>query len=168
MVGADDEEWLIGRREARALAGRRHVLSIYRKTDAPGRPYALAMANNVSFFSIQADDVDRARRFYEGVFQWRFEPWGPPGFYLIHTGDEQSPGIMGALQKRREPVTGTGMIGYECTMSVDDIDAAIRAVEAQGGSIAMAKFQIPTVGTGCYFHDTEGNLAGAMQYEQKM
>ena len=32
-------------------------------------------------------------------------------------------------------------------------------------AISMAKFHIPTVGTGCYFHDTEGNVAGAMQYE---
>ena len=49
------------------------------------------MANNLSFFSIHADDLDRARGFYEQVFGWRFEPWGPPGFYLIHTGDAQNP-----------------------------------------------------------------------------
>jgi hypothetical protein len=28
------------------------------------------------------------------------------------------------------------------------------------------KFHIPTVGTGIYFIDTEGNVAGAMQYEK--
>jgi predicted enzyme related to lactoylglutathione lyase len=123
------------------------------------------MAKNVSFFSIHADDLDRARKFYEGVFQWTFEPWGPPGFYLIHTGDQQNPGILGALQKRREPLSGTGMKGFECSISVDDIDETIRAVQALGGTITMAKFHIPTVGTGCYFQDTEGNVAGAMQYE---
>jgi len=123
------------------------------------------MPNNLSFFSIHADDLARARRFYEEVFAWRFEPWGPPGFYLIHTGDELNPGILGSLSKRREPVTGTGMIGFECSVSVDDIDKTIRAVEANGGKIAMAKFHIPTVGTGIYFNDTEGNVAGAMQYE---
>ena len=123
------------------------------------------MANNLSFFAIHADDVDRGCRFYEQVFGWRFEPWGPPGFYLIHTGDAQNPGIMGALSGRREPLTGTGMRGFECTISVDDIDQTIRAVEANGGKTAMAKFHIPTVGTGFYFHDTEGNRAGAMQYE---
>jgi hypothetical protein len=30
----------------------------------------------------------------------------------------------------------------------------------------MAKFHIPTVGHGMYFTDTEGNRAGAMQYDQ--
>ena len=66
-----------------------------------------------------------------------------------------------------EPVKGTGMTGFECTISVEDIDATIRAIEANGGKIVMAKFQIPTVGSGIYFNDTEGNFVGAMQYERK-
>jgi predicted enzyme related to lactoylglutathione lyase len=123
------------------------------------------MANNLSFFSIHADNLDRARGFYETVFGWRFEPWGPPGFYLIHTGDEKSPGVLGSMSGRREPLTGTGMRGFECTITVDDIDQTIRTIEASGGTIVMAKFHIPTVGTGCYFHDPDGNRAGAMQYE---
>jgi len=124
------------------------------------------MPSNVSFFAIHAGDPARAMSFYQGVFGWRFEPWGPPGFYLIHTGDEKSPGIMGALHARREPVEGRGMTGYECTISVDDIDNTISKVVAHGGRITMDKFQIPTVGTGIYFNDTEGNVAGAMQYEK--
>jgi predicted enzyme related to lactoylglutathione lyase len=123
------------------------------------------MANNLSFFSIHVDDTARARAFYEGVFGWRFEPWGPPGFYLIHTGDEANPGILGSMSGRREPVTGTGIIGFECTIAVDDIDRTIQAALAHGGKIAMAKFSIPTVGTGCYLLDTEGNHVGAMQYD---
>jgi predicted enzyme related to lactoylglutathione lyase len=123
------------------------------------------MANNLSFFSIHVDDIARARAFYEGVFGWRFEPWGPPGFYLIQTGDERSPGILGSMSGRREPVTGTGIIGFECTIAVDDIDRTIQAALTHGGKIAMAKFSIPTVGTGCYLLDTEGNHVGAMQYE---
>jgi len=123
------------------------------------------MPNNLSFFSIHVDDLTRARQFYEATFGWRFEPWGPPGFYLIHTGNEASPGILGSMSNRREPVTGTGMTGFECTIAVDDIDATIKAATANGGKIAMAKFSIPTVGTGCYLFDTEGNRVGAMQYE---
>jgi predicted enzyme related to lactoylglutathione lyase len=123
------------------------------------------MPNNLKSFGITADDVSRARRFYEQVFEWRFEPWGPPDFYLIHTGDEKDPGVQGLLHKRREPVNGTGMTGFECTIGVENIDKIIRAVEAAGGKIVMAKFQIPTVGTGAYFNDTEGNFVGAMEYE---
>jgi hypothetical protein len=123
------------------------------------------MPNNLMSFGITADDVQRARRFYEQVFAWKFEPWGPPEFYLIHTGDAADPGVQGLLHKRRAPVEGTGMTGFECTIGVADIDATIRAITAAGGKIAMDKFHIPTVGSGAYFNDPEGNFVGAMQYE---
>ncbi|MBX9601667.1 MAG: VOC family protein [Bryobacteraceae bacterium] len=121
------------------------------------------MPNPLHSFGITADDVTRARQFYEKVFEWRFEPWGPPDFYLIHTGDSKNPGVQGLMHKRREPVSGTGMTGFECSFAVSDIDQISRAVEANGGRIVMPKFHIPTVGTGIYFHDTEGNFVGAMQ-----
>ena len=123
------------------------------------------MPNNVDFFAINADDVARARRFYETVFGWSFEPWGPPGFYLIETSKE--PGaIRGALQERRELAPGQKVIGFENTISVANIDRAIRAIEANGGRIAAPKFHIPTVGTVAYFFDPEGNVAGIIQRER--
>jgi uncharacterized protein len=147
------------------LADWRHFLSMYRKTDALRTAYSQAMPNNLARFAINADDVPRARRFYEQVFGWQFEPWGPPNFYLIETGKEAVTPVGGLLEQRRELIPGTKMVGFECTIGVDDIDRTIRAIEANGGKIAMAKFHIPTVGTGVYFFDTEGNVAGAMQYE---
>lgn len=123
------------------------------------------MANNLASFAIHVDDLDRARRFYEAVFGWVFEPWGPPGFYLIHTGDEADPGIQGLMHKRQVPRTGTGLNGFEPTFAVEDLDAVIAAVEANGGRITMPKAPIPTVGVLIRFDDTEGNNVGAMAYE---
>src|SRR5438045_2402698 len=54
------------------------------------------MAHNVVHFAIHADDVERARRFYEAVSGWRFEAWRPPVFYHVLTGDDQHPGIPAA------------------------------------------------------------------------
>jgi predicted enzyme related to lactoylglutathione lyase len=123
------------------------------------------MPNNLASFAIHVDDVDRARAFYEAVFEWEFEPWGPPGFYLIHTGDERSPGIQGLLHARHVPRTGTGLNGFEATFSVDDLDAIISRVEQHGGRITYPKSTIPTVGTLVRFLDTEGNDVGAMKYD---
>jgi predicted enzyme related to lactoylglutathione lyase len=125
------------------------------------------MPNNVDFFAVNADDVPRARSFYEAVFGWSFEPWGPPDFYMITTGKEPSGAIRGALQQRHERTPGQKMIGFECTISVANIDEAIRAIEANGGRIAAPKAHIPTVGTVAYFFDTEGNLAGVIQREKR-
>ena len=125
------------------------------------------MPNNILFFAINADDVPRARTFYQKVFGWGFEPWGPPNFYLIETGKAQQAALTGGLQGRRELVPGQKMIGFECTVSVDNIDQTIRAIEANGGRLAAPKAHIPTVGTVAYFVDTEGNVVGLIQQEKK-
>ena len=57
------------------------------------------------------------------------------------------------------------MNGFECTISVASVDRAIKAIEANGGTIVMPKATIPGVGTLIFFKDTEGNIAGAMQYD---
>lgn len=125
----------------------------------------LSNLNNVEHFSINADDVPRAKKFYEATFGWQFTPWGPPGFYLIQTGPKENPGLHGALQGRREIVKGKAMFGFECTIGVPSIDDTLAAVERNGGKIVMPKFHIPTVGTLIFFEDTEGNTVGAMQYD---
>jgi predicted enzyme related to lactoylglutathione lyase len=122
------------------------------------------MPNNVVHFAIHADNVDRARQFYEGVFGWRFEAWGPPDFFRVHTGTSGDPGIEGALHGRLEPLTGTGVRGFECTVAVEDLDPIRAAVIANGGTVLLDAFEIPTVGTLLQFLDTEGNVVGAMRY----
>jgi predicted enzyme related to lactoylglutathione lyase len=125
------------------------------------------MANNIAHFAINADDVPRARRFYERVFGWTFSAWGPPEFYQIKTGTEADRGIMGALQRRRELRTGHAAIGYECTISVQSIDDTAKAVLANGGSVVLSKTIIVGVGSLMFFQDTEGNVFGAMQYDAR-
>ena len=123
------------------------------------------MPNNVTTFAIHCDDVARARSFYEKVFGWKFEAWGPPDFYLIHTGTADAPGIRGLLQKRAEPLTGTGLRGLECTVDVKDVAAIQALVEQNGGKVTMPKAVIPTVGWIIRFFDTEGNVLCAGQFD---
>jgi uncharacterized protein len=126
------------------------------------------MAHNVVHFAIHADDVERARRFYEAVFGWRFEAWGPPGFYNVLTGSDDHPGIRGALHGRDESLTGTGTRGFTCTVAVDDLEAIREKVVANGGHITYQEIEIPSVGTLTQFLDTEGNELAAMAYEMEM
>jgi hypothetical protein len=123
------------------------------------------MPANLASFAIHVDDLDRARTFYEAVFGWEFEPWGPPGFYLIHTGDEESPGIQGLMHKRTSPRAEGGLTGIEPTFAVDDVDAIAKAVTANGGRITQPKAVIPTVGALIRFLDPDHNDIGAMQYD---
>jgi predicted enzyme related to lactoylglutathione lyase len=118
------------------------------------------MPATVRHFSINADDTERGRRFYEAVFGLTFEPWGPPGFYI--NGDTGN-GVGGAIQGRRT-MGGHAMPGLEITFAVDDIAATVAAIEANGGTIIMPPAVIETVGELIYFKDSEGNIAGAMKY----
>jgi hypothetical protein len=114
-------------------------------------------------FAINADDVPRARAFYESVSGWTFDAWGPPDFFQIKNAGDR---LMGALQERREIVPGVRLTGYEVTLGVEDLKATIAAVEAGHGRIVMQPYRISGVGELIFFEDTEGNLVGAMQYER--
>jgi predicted enzyme related to lactoylglutathione lyase len=124
-----------------------------------------AAPQRLAHFAINADDVERARRFYERVFGWRFAAWGPPGFYKIQTSDGADPGPFGALQARRELLPGQRTGGFECTISVASIDDTAAEVLAAGGQVLLAKSVIPGVGSLMFFRDSEGNVFGAMQYD---
>ena len=140
---------------------------MYRKRRRPVVPYIAVMPSYVGRFAINAADVPRARDFYAKVFEWKFEPWGPPNFYLIETGDAPPGASGGLLQERRELVPGSKMIGFECTIVVENIDDTIRAIESNGGKMVTAKFHIPDVCTVAYFQDTEGNVAGVSELDKK-
>src|SRR3954465_9550836 len=103
---------------------------------------------NLAHFAINADNIDRAKAFYEKVFGWKFAAWGPPGFYQI-----EGTGVMGALQGRRDLVKGTRTVGFECTLAVSSIDATEKAVLASGGKILLARSVIVGVGTLMFFQD---------------
>lgn len=121
---------------------------------------------SVRHFSINADDVERARRFYGEVFGWRFEAWGPPGFFMIDTGAVDDTPMRASLQGRRALAPGLKLNGFECTIAVDrDVDEVARAIVRHGGKILMEKSTIPGVGDLIWFEDSEGNVAGAMRYD---
>jgi predicted enzyme related to lactoylglutathione lyase len=123
------------------------------------------MANHISHFEIFASDVERARRFYERVFSWRFESGGPPGFYFIFTGPQVEQGISrGLIAKRQGPAAPGAINAFRCTISVSSIKETSAAIEAAGGKLRSAIIDIPEVGQLVEFADTEDNIACAMQY----
>jgi uncharacterized protein len=120
------------------------------------------MPATLRHFAINADDVPRAKSFYEKVFGWTFTPWGPPNFYQVR-GDA-GPGLMGALQDRWEVVPGQKTNAFVTTFGVDDIRAVLAAAAANGGRVVAQPYRIEGVGEIGYFEDPEGNVCGVAQY----
>ena len=118
------------------------------------------MAAPVIHFAINADDIAATRAFYSRVCGWTFSAWGPPGFFQIDTGAD---GPSGALQQRRELAEGLDVRGFECTVGVDDVDAALVEANAAGGTTLMEPTVIDGVGRLAFAKDPSGNVVGLME-----
>jgi predicted enzyme related to lactoylglutathione lyase len=122
------------------------------------------MMGRVVHFEIHASNAQRASAFYSSVFGWTIHKWeGPIEYYLVSTGEGD--GIDGAIVPRLgdAPTTGAPVNAYVCTIPVLSIEDAILAVERAGGTIVVAKNEIPGIGWLCYAKDTEGNIFGMLQ-----
>jgi len=113
-------------------------------------------------FEINADDVSRAKAFYEKVFKWKIQSWpGNPDYGLIEAGEEGEPGINGGLQKRED--SADQIFNY---ISVSSVDETKKQIEENGGSIETPRISVPGVGHFYMFKDPEGNKLGIMEEDE--
>ncbi|NOT06877.1 MAG: VOC family protein [Gemmatimonadales bacterium] len=119
-------------------------------------------------FEIHAENPERAITFYKKMFGWEFTKWeGPMPYWLITTGDKE-PGINGGLMPRMGPlIPDAPVIAYVCTMMVDDLDSLVDRALKSGGTMALPRMPIPGMGWLAYVKDTEGNIFGMMQADEK-
>lgn len=118
--------------------------------------------SRVIHFEIPVDNPDRAAEFYKAAFGWSFNKWaGPMEYWMVTTGPDAAPGINGGMMRRENVKSVTN------TMGVASVDASVAAVTKAGGKLVMPKTPIPGVGYFAYCEDTEGNLFGIMQPDEK-
>lgn len=119
-------------------------------------------------FEIHVNDMERARKFYGEVFEWSFQDWsdyaGIPYFGAV-TGNENDPGINGALMQRQSSSleTNQSLNSFVCTMGVENYDVTEAKILENGGKIAMPKYALPGMAWQGYYLDTEGNIFGIHQ-----
>ena len=123
------------------------------------------MKNKLTHFAIHIDDIERAKSFYDKVFDWGFNSYGQDDFIQIKADKSENGELIGAMQSRKYSPVADKIIGLECTIGVESIDAIIEKVKINGGQILMPKTAIPYVGWIAKFLDTEDNLICGMQYD---
>lgn len=125
--------------------------------------------NRPIHFEIHAENTERAIAFYTKLFGWKFSQWAGQPYWLVKTGEAGTPGIDGGLMPRRGPGPAdmAAVNAFVCTVDVSDLDATVVNAVAAGGTIALPRMPIPTVGWLAYAKDTEGNLFGMMQMDAK-
>ena len=122
----------------------------------------------VIHFEMPAENTERVRRFYETAFGWQTIPLGPEAgdFVLAFTieTDEKTRmpkkrgAINGGFYKKTRPEEQVRL-----TILVDDIQEAIKKIEAAGGKVLGEPVEMPGVGLFCDILDAEGNLVAINQ-----
>lgn len=118
------------------------------------------MSSPVSHVAINAEDPAATLAFYEAVFGWRFTE-AYPGFFRMEV-DHTVRAI--AVQHRRDLLPDGPTTGFEVTVSVSDLGAAVDAAIAYGGEVLLQPSVIPGVGELVWLRDPGGNVVGAMAY----
>ncbi len=123
------------------------------------------MTGEVVHFEIPADDVKRAKAFYNKAFGWQLNNFPGMDYTMIGTAKSDKEGrvtqagaINGGMGKRQGPLKNIVV-----TISVDDIEKTLETVKKLGGGVVAKKSPVGDMGFSAYFKDSEGNVVGLWQ-----
>jgi uncharacterized protein len=119
------------------------------------------VTNPVVWFEIYVQDMNRAKAFYENVFQLKLEPLSPPTDETelwAFPMNQSVVGTGGALVKMKGVPSSPGgtIIYFRC----DDCAVEEARIKQFGGRIEKPKMSIGQYGAITLAYDTEGNMIG--------
>lgn len=115
--------------------------------------------NPIGWFEIYVQEMERAKRFYESVFQVALEKLENPEIEMWgFPSDMEQYGAAGSLVKMEGmPSGGNSTLVY---FACDDCAIEAARVKEAGGEVMREKFSIGQYGFIALAMDTEGNMFG--------
>lgn len=116
----------------------------------------------ISWFELMTTDVEAAKKFYEALFCWEYEPFdGDPAaqYNSVKVNGEIVAGIM-----KTPPQCTNQPPSWGAYVTVDDIDATAEKIEGLGGKIIVPPTDIPNIGRFSVFTDPQGAVLSAITY----
>ena len=116
-------------------------------------------SNPVGWFDINVSNLDRAKKFYETVFNIQLfdapTEWGKQSFFPFN---HESPNISGALVEKKDmqPNANNTIVYFE----TEDCITEEKRIEQAGGQLVQPKTNIGEFGFVSIFIDSEGNTIG--------
>jgi hypothetical protein len=108
---------------------------------SPGKP-----ENQIDYIELPAVDIGETKIFYNSVFGWKFEDYGPD-YTSFHDGR-----MAGGFSKDL-PAPAKGLL---LVLYVSDLAAVQKKIQAAGGKIVKDTFSFPG-GRRFHFADPNGN-----------
>ena len=105
-------------------------------------------------FEIPAGEPTKVARFYEQLFNWKFNKWegGNTDYWLIVPQGNNPDDTIGGLYKRNNPQEG--FLNY---FLVKSIDSSLQKATQLGAKIVTQKQEIPNMGWFAVLTDPDGN-----------
>lgn len=119
-----------------------------------------ATTNALNWFEIPANDIKRAKKFYETVFSVKMEQQEMMGMKMAFFPADMNEKVSGGLvEGPMHKPSGDGAVVY--LNANPDLSTALNKIEAAGGKVVMPKTPInEEIGHMAFFIDTEGNRIG--------
>jgi predicted enzyme related to lactoylglutathione lyase len=88
----------------------------------------------VDYLEIPVTDLDTTRTFFEGLFGWEFQEWGPD-YYSFNDGR-----LDGGLRRSEQPAPATGVL---LVFYSRDLERDFERVQELGARISQEIFEFP-------------------------
>ena len=117
------------------------------------------MPNAFAHIELNTDDVQKAKKFYKALFDWKIRDIPAMRYTLIDVGG----GTGGGMQQKPMPEAPTAWLPY---VQVDDVKKTIARAQKAGATIALDYMDIGDMGAIGVFIDPSGAALGVWQTGQ--
>ena len=114
------------------------------------------MANPFVHIELVTQDLEKSKKFYTGMFDWKLEEIPGADYTLINVGE----GTGGGMMKKPHPDIPDNWLPY---IMVDDVAAASEKAKSIGATIAKVVTEVPDMGWFSVIIDPTGAAFGLWQ-----
>lgn len=119
------------------------------------------MANPFAHIELNTDDVAKAKKFYQRVFDWKLSDMPGMGYTMIEVGKG---GTGGGMQKKPMAGAPTTWLPY---VQVDSVKTSVAKATKAGGRVIVAYQPIGDMGAIGIFADPAGAMLGVWEAAKK-
>ena len=119
------------------------------------------MANPFVHLELHTKDVDKSKKFYTSLFDWKLEEFSGMDYTIINVGE----GTGGGMMKNPMPNDADNWLPY---ILVDDVAASTKKAKSLGAAVVQEVTEIPDMGWFSVILDPTGAAFGLWQAKNKM
>jgi hypothetical protein len=114
------------------------------------------MGNPFVHIELETKDLDKSKKFYTSMFDWKLEEIPGMDYTIINVGD----GTGGGMMKKPDPAIPDNWLPY---IMVDDVAVSTKKAQTLGATICKDVTEVPNMGWFSVITDPTGATFGLWQ-----